>query len=738
MYWERNVSGDLDYLRGDSLKSLLLFALAETYVWVCWLLQINSLVYAPSAFIGPLLLLTTIGLSYTLIRRGSAAAYCIFVLGSVGTGAWALWISTSPLLPFLFPLIVTFAGLLLSPRGMFVVAALCSGTIAVVGSTSHQRPFLSLATIYPVLMVCLTAMVSSLSVRNLYTVLHWAWNSAMEARRNQEQLRDRQGELNRTLRALDEASYRLRRMNYELARAREAADEARRLKQQFVNNISHELRTPLNLIVGFSEMMYLSPGSYGGVPLPQEYRGDVREMYRSSQHLLSLIDDILDMAQIEAGRMGVSPELTDLAQVILEAVDTIRPLIEGKGLELRVEMEQELPTLYIDPTRIRQVLLNLLNNARRFTDRGSIILHAVLQGEEVRVSVADTGIGIAPEDRGKIFEEFRQLDGSTTRQHDGVGLGLAISRQFVELHGGRIWAESKGRGKGSTFHFTLPVAGEEAQVPALGPSSARGLSPLLPSGPAKALLVVDPDPRMEHLIQRRLEGYQVVRVGDASRVTSMAEELRPRAVVVSASDGGGWELLARLGVQLDGWDLPLIQCPLVSDRQIGHSLGVADYLVKPVSHQTLLEVLDRFGEGVRRILILDDDPRVVRLLSRMIRSSSQAYQIVRAYSGEDGLIKMRRQPPDLVLLDLMMPEVDRYTVLERMREDELLRDIPVVVVTAKGSSPEDMRRLGAKTIQVTRLRGFSNEEALCYLRKILEASESILPLAYPGETTSDE
>jgi len=383
-------------------------------------------------------------------------------------------------------------------------------------------------------------------------------------------------------------------------------------------------------------------------------------------------------------------------------VDTIRPLIEGKGLKLRVEVEQELPILYIDPARIRQALLNLLNNARRFTNQGSITLHAALRGEEVRVSVADTGIGIAPEDRGKIFEEFCQFDGSTTRQHGGVGLGLAISRQFVELHRGRIWVESQGRGRRSTFPFTLPVAGEEAQVAGSGPSSDRRLSPLPPSGPAKALLVVDQDPRVEQFIQRRLEGYQVVRVEEVSQVASAAEKVRPGAVVVSTSDGEGWESLGRSGSQLDGWDLPLILCPLVSDRKMGHSLGVADYLVKPVSRQTPGEVLDRFGEEVRRIMILDDDPRVVRLLSRMIRSRFQACQIIRAYSGEDGLIKMRRRPPDLVLLDLIMPQVDGYAVLERMREDEALYDIPLVVVTAKGTSPEYMRRLGAKTIQVTR------------------------------------
>lgn len=729
---ERSVSSDLDYLRGDSLKTLLFFALAGAYVWTCGLLQANYLLDAPWAFIGPLLLLATIGLCYILMRRGVSAASYILVLGSIGTGAWAMGASDSPLVPFLFSLIVTFAGLLLSPRGMFVMAALCSGAIVTVSSLSYQRSPLSPEVLYPVLMVCLTAIISYLSTRNLYTVLHWAWSSALEAQRNQERLRDRQGELNRMLRALDEASYRLRRMNYELARAREQAEEARHLKQQFVNNVSHELRTPLSLIVGFSEMMYLSPGSYGGVPLPKEYRGDVREIYRSSQHLLSLIDDILDMAQLEAGRMGISPEPTDLSQVILEAVDTIRPLIEGKGLELRVEIEQGLPTLYIDPTRIRQVLLNLLNNARRFTDRGSITLRAALQGEGVKVSVADTGIGIAPEDRGKIFEEFRQLDGSTTRQHDGVGLGLAISRRFVELHGGRIWVESGGRGKGSTFHFILPAAGVGTKMADLGPSSKRQLSPLPPSGPAKTLLVVDKDPRVERLIQRRLEDYRVVRVENPLQVASMAEKLHPRAVVVSTPDGDG-EPFRRLEAQLDGWDLPIIRCPLVSNRRLGLSLGVADYLVKPISRQRLLKSLERFDGKVRRILVLDDDPRMVRLLSRMIRSRFQECEVIRAYSGEDGLIKMQHRPPDLVLLDLIMPGVDGYTVLERMRGEEALRDIPVVVVTAKGSSPEDMRRLGAKTIQVTRRRGFSNEEALYYLRSILEAGESILPAAYSEE-----
>jgi DNA-binding response OmpR family regulator/anti-sigma regulatory factor (Ser/Thr protein kinase) len=432
------------------------------------------------------------------------------------------------------------------------------------------------------------------------------------------------------------------------------------------------------------------------------------------------------------GRMVVSPEPTEVVQVILEAVDTIRPLIEGKGLEMRVALEQEFPILYIDPTRVRQVLLNLLNNARRFTDQGSITVRAELEGGEVRVSVHDTGIGITPEDRGKIFEEFRQLDGSTTRQHNGVGLGLAISRQFVELHGGRMWVESEGRGRGSTFHFTLPVADEAQQAASPGPLSDTRISPLPPAGPPKTLVVVDQDPRVEQLIQRRLEDYQVVRAEGVSQVPLMADRVRPRAVVVSASDGEGWESLGRLGPQLERWDLPLILCPLVGDRQMGHSLGVADYLVKPVSRQTLLEALDQVGDGARRVLILDDDPRVVRLLSRMIRSRFQEYHIIRAYSGEDGLIKMRRRPPDLVLLDLMMPQVDGYTVLERMREDEALRDIPVVVVTAKGSSPEDMRRLGAKTIQVTRRRGFSNEEALCFLKNILKASET-LPFAYPLE-----
>jgi len=737
MVQERRMFSDLDYLREDSLRSLLLFALAGAYIWVCWLLHVNALQRDPDAFTGPLLLLATIGLAYTSMRRNISVACYILVFGTVGTGAWATRDSNSPIVLYLFSLIVTLGGLLLSLKGMFLVAATCSGTIAAIGLLDHRQPVLSPETIAPIAMVCLTATISYLSVRNLYTVLHWAWNNAEEARRNQERLRDRQGQLNRTLRALDEASYRLRRMNYELARASEQAEEARRLKQQFVNNISHELRTPLNLIIGFSEMMYLSPGSYGGVPLPKEYRGDVREIYRSSQHLLSLVDDILDMAQMEAGRMAISPEPTDLAQVILEAVDTIRPLIEGKGLTMQVDIEQELPILHIDPTRIRQVLLNLLNNARRFTDCGSITLRATLQGEEVRVSVSDTGIGIAPEDRGKIFEEFRQLDGSTTRQHDGVGLGLAISRRFVELHGGRIWVESAGRGKGSTFHFTLPMVGERREIQEPTPLSDKPLSPLPPAGPTQALLIVDEDPRVEQLIQRRLKGYQVVRAGDTSQVPSLAARLRPRAIVVSTSDDTTWDSLRRWTP--DGRGLPLILCPLASKRRIGHALGVEDYLVKPVSCQMLLSALEPFADQVQRVLILDDDPRVVRLLTRMIRSRFPEWKITRAYSGEDGLTKMRHQPPDLVLLDLMMPEVDGYTVLERMKKDETLHDIPIVVVTAKGSSPEDMRHVGSRAIQITRGRGFSNEEALHYLKYVLEATETSpvwsipsLPQVSPG------
>jgi signal transduction histidine kinase/CheY-like chemotaxis protein len=712
---------DLKDLRQESLKFVLLFVSLAAYGWMTYLFSTTGRFTA--AWCAPVPLLLGLILGYTWYRDHFRLASLAFMAGLILTNGYEVWYCGFQTAPYLFTLAVTFSGLLFNLPGIFATAGVSAGLVIALGTVGQAESLPATMVVPPVVVILLTALASWLSTRNLRTALHWALSSQAQAWQRMELARDRQSDLQRALKALDEASYRIRRMNYDLAQARDVAEEMRRLKQQFVTNVSHELRTPLALIAGFSEMMYLSPESYDA-PLPPEYLGEMREIYRSSRHLLSLIDDVLDLSQITAGKMRLSREEVDLQQVIHEAADTIRPLIEGKGLALEVELEDPLPSLYIDPTRVRQVLLNLLNNARRFTDQGRVTLRAHRHDGQVQMSVSDTGVGIRPEDQQHLFEEFRQLDASLARQHDGVGLGLAISKEFVEMHGGRIWVQSEGvPGQGSTFSFTLPLAQEGDGI--VAPLDNRRLQPLAPDGPVRTVLAISEDTSVAHLLERGLDGIQVVSLGEMEDLPTAYEESDPLAVVLSAGLAEEFQQLSRLQSQLAGPDVPVILCPLGGQDRLASAVGVQDYLMKPINRDAFLSALDRVGDSVHRVLVVDDDPRVARLLARMMRSTVREYEVLRAYSGQDAWTRLREGRPDLVVLDLIMPEVDGYMILERMRQEEELRDIPVIVVTAKGYTLEDGQRLGGRLVGIARQRGFSNEEAMSYLRSILDTLRSV-------------
>jgi len=385
-----STSEDLAELRGDSLKALLIFAAIVVFVLMCGLVQFQM--YSPLSWSAAVLMALGTALASKVRRYSLPLGSSVFIISLSGAVMLFFWGYGLSSVPFLLALPVMFTGLLLGSGWMLVAVAIVNGVIAGVGSGVHGESLLSLTLLSPISFVCLTALASWLSNRNLYAALGWAWNGYRQARQNEEQLRKRQAELRRLLRALDEANYRIRSMIRELALAAERAEEALRLKQQFAANISHELRTPLNLIVGFSEMMFLSPESYGGVPLPPPYRGDVDAIYRSGQHLLSLIDDVLDLSQIEAGHMVLNREMVDLEEVIYEAVGIIDSLVESKGLDLQVKVADDVPLLYADRTRLRQVLLNLLNNSCRFTEEGGITIGVQVEEDEVVMRVADTGL----------------------------------------------------------------------------------------------------------------------------------------------------------------------------------------------------------------------------------------------------------------------------------------------------------------------------------------------------------
>jgi len=386
---------------------------------------------------------------YAFRRRLPLLSQVLLVIGPVFTYAWAQRIIASPVIPCYAALIVI-ANFASSPLAGAAAAALSSvALLAMRGLTPTAVTALGL--------IWLVAVLQWVALRGFSMALAWSQNSQQRATTLLKQLRQRQGELNRTLAALTEASRRMERVNRELGQARQEAEQARALKEQFVANVSHELRTPLNLVVGFAEMMYLDADSYEGMHWTPELVSDVVELYRASQHLQSLVNDILDLSRIDASRLPMFRELQDIGPILRDAVEAIRPLAVQHGLECVIAPTPDLPQLFVDRTRVRQIMLNLLNNAVRFTNRGGITVRAELNGASVHISVSDTGVGIPEDQLSKLFERFSQAEAGF-RSGAGAGLGLALSRQFVELHGGRMWAESTP-GVGSTFFFSLPLPG---------------------------------------------------------------------------------------------------------------------------------------------------------------------------------------------------------------------------------------------------------------------------------------
>ncbi|TEU14370.1 MAG: GAF domain-containing protein [Anaerolineales bacterium] len=378
----------------------------------------------------------------------------------------------------------------------------------------------------------------------------------------------------------------------ELQKTAEQLKEMDRLKTQFLANMSHELRTPLNSIIGFSRVIL--KGIDG--PINEQQRDDLTSIYNNGQHLLGMINDILDISKIEAGKMELIFEPVDVQQIISGVMSTAIALVRDKPIELEQEVAPNLPIVRADGTRLRQVILNLLSNAAKFTEEGQITLRAWADEEQITISVEDTGIGILPEHQATIFEEFRQVDASTTRRTGGTGLGLAISRHFVEMQGGRLWVESEP-GVGSTFTFTLSIAGP-------APVAELELADLTVDPSRKLILAVEDDEGAISIYKRYLEkqGYKVVGLNQGEQAVRWAQELSPYAIILDALLPGkdGWTVLEELKSSRETHQIPVIICTIIDDEEArGLSLGAADYLVKPILEEDLLQSLQRLEERQR-------------------------------------------------------------------------------------------------------------------------------------------
>ena len=582
-----------------------------------------------------------------------------------------------------------------------------------------------------------TGLIGFMTRRTLLFVTERSLVSYAEARTNMEEAREHRGKLVKALKEVDLAYYRLERANSALMIASKTAEQAEQFKANFVTTVSHEMRTPLNLIIGFIEVIMTSPESYSGVELPPVYRSDLNAIYRSARHVLELVDDVIDMARLDAGRLGMTYARVPLQEVMAEAAGMVRDYTNTKGLGLELNAAEDLPDLWIDRLRIRQVLLNLLVNAARFTDRGKITLSAERKGDLIEVRVSDTGKGISADELPHVFDEFQTSGPTETTWHSGSGLGLPISKKIVEAHGGKMGVESI-YGQGSTFWLNLPVRleSEARQWETRGAKPAFIYRPAELADPAVPVVVVDfSDSRTQALFQRQMEDCQIHKTDNLPEALNLAEQYGALAVITEHD----------LDSLPTGSNCLFIRCPIPSGRRLAETFGAQDLLVKPVTGELLWATIERLGISPNSALVADDDQNITRLFRRILRPRIPNDRIVEAHNGEEALAAMRQYHPELVLLDLEMPGMDGLAALAQKNVEPQLKDIPVIVVTGHEEKSLEFDLQGK--IEVARPAGFQPNETIRTVEALIKSlspqynwggSSGPAPRSKPAETRAWE
>jgi adenylate cyclase len=492
-------------------------------------------------------------------------------------------------------------------------------------------------------------------------------------------------------------------------------------KSQFVASMSHELRTPLNAIIGLTEMMVSNAPRFG----TEKALEPLRRVHGAGTHLLGLINQVLDLSKIEAGKLELSPETVNLAPLLEDVIGTARQLADQNKNRLILEAHENLGQLTVDSMRLRQIMLNLLSNACKFTKQGEVKLRIkkVVDGRNwIEIAVADTGIGMAPEQQAKLFEEFTQADSSTARQYGGTGLGLAITRKLARLMGGDVTVTSEP-GKGSVFTVRLP-GGVDSQARSSTGSDGRR------SPTADCILVIDDDATARELIADHLkaEGFSVVTAAGGVEGLKLAKELRPTAITldVMMPDLDGWSVLAALRQDPELAEIPVIMITIVDEHRRGIALGAAGYLTKPIDRERLHRLVSRFRAPVppTRVLLVEDDA-VQRERMRGWLEGPQ-WAVHEAENGREALNRIQGSKPDVILLDLMMPEMDGFAVVAALQKEAGWRDIPVIVITSLDLDAKDRARLNAGVQSVLVKERFQPADLVERIRRLVHSKPPVL------------
>jgi signal transduction histidine kinase/DNA-binding response OmpR family regulator len=506
----------------------------------------------------------------------------------------------------------------------------------------------------------------------------------------------------------------------DLEEAKQEALEATKAKSTFLANMSHELRTPMNAILGYSEMLMEDAEDQG----QEDFIPDLQKIHTAGKHLLGLINEILDLSKIEAGKMDLFLESFDVARMINDVASTLKPLVDKNANTLQVHVPPDLGTMHADLTKVRQSLFNLLSNASKFTEKGTITLEAapVLRDGAKWLSfrVADTGIGMTPEQIDKLFQPFVQADASTSRKYGGTGLGMTITQLFVKMMGGEMNVASEP-GAGTSFTVLLP-AEVKVPPPAEVPTPEAAEPQFLPG--LNTVLVIEDDPGARDLLTRFLtkEGYRVETAAGGEAGLRLARELHPDIITldVMMPDMDGWAVLSELKADPELADIPVVMLTIVDNKNLGYALGAADYLTKPIQRDRLLAILTKYCPSSQpaTVLVVEDDVQTQEVTRRLLEKAG--IQVMVAENGRVALERLAEGQPGLILLDLMMPEMDGFQFVEHVRQHKAWRAIPIVVVTAKDLTAEDRLRLNGSVADIIKKDAKGQEELLAEVSKMVK------------------